>query len=177
MLLKVGNPTVGNVRLRLGPSSYHGEPDWDEPETATRFLPDVFVDTLMQTKMSVNLLPDILKDLAPTVTVDISSAEETMIELGGRAHRTPETVARWTPSPSLSASSISLLTQELCHAWFELCIAADVEFERGAAPAVAFSLQIDVGSGSWESSLVQPVSKDGSDFVVFDLVLVIAGDD
>ena len=45
-----------------------------------------------------------------------------------------------------------------------------------SAAAVPFSLQIEVGNGSWESSLVQPAKQpadeDGVDRVTFDLVLV-----
>ena len=62
-------------------------------------------------------------------------------------------------------------------AWFELVIMEEQPTSDGVYCAIPLAMQIEVGNGSWESSLVQPDSKGESgdatnDIVIFNLLLV-----
>ncbi|MGK3760348.1 MAG: hypothetical protein ACI8RD_012665, partial [Bacillariaceae sp.] len=61
-------------------------------------------------------------------------------------------------------------------AWFELVV-VEPSTNPGVHCAVPFAMDIQVGDGSWESSLIQSQAtseseEESKDFVSFDLVLV-----
>ena len=90
-LLKVSNPTLGTVRLRLVKSNYLGEIDhWDEFSTShelksTATMAGVLVDTLQQTLLDVALISG-LDVVSSTDTMELLSAEDSIIELGASAN-------------------------------------------------------------------------------------------
>ena len=43
----------------------------------------------------------------------------------------------------------------------------------GYATAFPLSLQVQLGNGSWDSSLIQPLADDAEDWVTFDLLVVL----
>lgn len=182
-LLKVANPTLGTVRLRMAKSDYQGEVNhWDEfshdLKTTTK-MPRVLVDTLNQTFMDVQLNADIDLDISNNTDtlVELLSAEDSIIELGARANDTPAEVMQWKPGSAATSSdtaatmmSIRLVAKSASDAWFELVLPVSPENDD-ASNAVPLALQVNLGNGSWESSLIptQPEKKD--DRVTFDLVL------
>jgi len=225
-LLKVTNPTLGSIRLRLAPSSYRGEPYWDDggdavdsnattedadaPAPRNPILTDLLVDTWTQTRVDAKLVERKVsnaEDVKPTDTVELLSAEDSIIEMGSssRARQVPDEVSNWAPATSAtSASTMSLkaVAHSASTAWFEMSIpGSSLENEEGnegekgsgtgqrktKAPAVPFALQIEIGNGSWESSLIQPLqgvvaAQKGEeaasaaaaiDRVTFDLVLIV----
>jgi hypothetical protein len=178
-LLKVSNPTLGTVRLRLAKSNYCGEIDhWDEFSTSPELKPTVtlsgvLVESLQQTFMNVVILANV--EINSTDTVELLSAEDSIIELGASANDTPAEVSQWNsstiPLENLTASAmmIRLVAKSASDAWYELVLPSSGE---NASNAVPLAVEVDLGNGSWESSLIptQPNVKD--DMVIFDLVLV-----
>jgi hypothetical protein len=184
-LLKVSNPTLGSVRLRFSKSAFGGEKEyWNDSAgesstngTATLFA-GLLVDTLEQRFIQAKLKPSLMNDLETTGTVELLSAEDSIIELRGKTLRTPELVMNWDPELVLkrvdtsagSAPFIRLVTQSAADAWFELVV-LEPHADVSLASAVPLALEVDLGHGSWESSLI-PANDVAKDMVVFDLVLV-----
>jgi len=177
-LVNVTNPTLGTIRLRFNSSSYRGEVDQstDAPsDNITTQLPNLLVDTISDKHVNAQLQLDVLK-LGPTEQVELLSAEDSFIEFGGKSKEIPHQVLRWDPSESDAvgtSSSMRLVAKSASTAWFELTV-LDVRTETSdLLPAVPLALQIEVGNGSWQSSLVQPqqTTGDEEDWVTFDLVL------
>jgi hypothetical protein len=198
-LLKVTNPTLGTIRLRFSPSTYQGE-QLTEMETATTaasqqttpFLSDLLVDTFADEHSHVEINCNAFASLEPTQEVELLSAEDSFIEFGGKSKEVPYEVLRWDPTQVEAAAAAAsngnaimrLVAQSASTAWFELVAPAiptpssstnDATNSASAAvsPAVALSLQIEVGNGSWQSSLVQPKQQeeDAKDWVTFDLLI------
>jgi len=236
-LLQVTNPTLGLVRLRLCDSRYRCEPAWLEDDggnstindvtlyPTTQEMPNLLVDTFSQTRMDLKLLTTTAMTPEPatpahTATVELLSAEDSIIELGGKAPEIPPEVAAWKVTSGTETNiagpdegsgggdgtnsckaSMRLVAQSASTAWFEVAVAVVSEEEKidtrqdavrnerkglGSVPAcsIPVALQIEVGKGSWESSLIQPkhistttttttcTKMDGErDWVTFDLVL------
>lgn len=166
LLLKVTNPTLGSVRLRFAPSSYPGEPDFDNDSQTTTHLADLLVDTLSQKRVSANVT-HLLNDFEPTNTVELLSAEDSIIEMGGRAHEIPDEVRSWQPSSSV----FSVVAQKASSAWLGVNLPVqDVE----SPVAVPFAMQIEVGNGSWDSALIQSqATEEQADRATFDLVVIL----
>jgi hypothetical protein len=177
-LIKVANPTLGTVRLRITESKYSGEVDyWNELDNNARTTPsftNLLVDTLTHTVVQAELKPGVARTIGTTETVELLSAEDSIIEMGGKARATPEQVLNWNPATvvenvdngttAAAPGSLRLVAQSASDAWFELVL-------REEDPPSS-TLEVHLGNGSWESSLI-PV-KEGleNDKVQFDLVLV-----
>lgn len=173
LLLKVTNPTLSSVRLRFAASSYVGEIDWDNANAKTLILPDLLVDSLTQKKVTAEVRPDILNDFQSTSFVELLPAEDSVIELGGKMIAIPKEVLAWEPAhvDDTAKDRMRLIAQSASIAWFELYIPS---YEGRTVTAVPLALEIEVGNGSWESSLIQPrvISDSKADKVTLDLVLV-----
>jgi hypothetical protein len=186
-LLKVSNPTLGSVNLRLAGSSYEGESVWDEPSATNAYLEDIVVDPLTQTSINAVLHSQLSSELPPTDTCQLESAEDTFMELGKSSSDAPEAVIKWNTdnalkkTPGESTSILRLVGQQKSMAWFEVVLAEpkeipkaentfDSKFKHNAIP---LSLQVQVGEGSWDSSLIQSrfTEDGGKDFVSFEFVL------
>lgn len=180
-LFKVSNPTLGVIRLRLSSSSYKGEPVWGHITRSTPVFENLLLDPLTQECVNVKLLPGVVKGLEQTKTCSLEPSEDTFLELGKSAAVEPEEVSNWDASDVLFESKVSedktstlrLVAQQKSCAWFELVL-LETKMDDGFKCGVPIALQIEVGDGSWESSLIQPVSKliSRRDFVTFHLVVV-----
>lgn len=183
LLIKVSNPTLGDIRLRLQSSDYKGEPEWDSKSDRTPALEDLLVDPLTQTKINIKLATEIVQQLQATQVCELEAAEDSFLELGKSADNDePDEVTQWDYAAVLSSSTVSsesspstlrLLAQKSAVGWFELVL-LETTVENGLHSAVPLALQIEVGDGSWESSLVQPEPVEGEgvkDMATFDLVL------
>jgi hypothetical protein len=175
LLLKISNPTIGDVRLRFTASSYQGEPDFDNAEhkTSTR-LANIIVDPLTQEHVSADLHTEQLKDLQPTPTIVLHSDEESIMDFGNRARQLPDFVRNWNPKP-VSDTSLIFIGQSSSTAWLELSLKETGNTESNSNMALPLALQIEVGDGSWETSLipVDPLGDDTTNTVSFDLVIVM----
>ena len=191
-LVKVTNPTLGTIRMRLKPSSYKGEPMmWRQSsagDTSSVFN-DLIVDSLNKLTIQAKLLTDSTSDIEATAIFQLEAAEDSFLELGKTSGSDePAEVSNWNAQGTLSSSTVApgsnvkstlkLVAQNSANGWFEVVV---LETASDEAPHVAIplSLEIQVGNGSWESSLVQPRSTEESsgeqgDAVTFDFVIAFA---
>jgi hypothetical protein len=187
VLLNVSNPTLGKMRLRLKSSNYQGEVNYwrDEDEqdfelTVTTRLTGLLLDTLRQTHVDVDLKPDLTNALGATETVELLSAEDSIIELGSKAGNLPEAVRKWNPNDFLSSATVTssklqLVAKSASDAWFELFCISSVFDDTSSFGTFAFpiALQVDLGHGSWDSSLIPPNEEGSKDSVTIDFVLIL----
>jgi hypothetical protein len=160
-----------------------GEPVWDDPSNTTPNLGNVLVDPFTQQHVDAILVPGLAHDLQSTEICQLEAAEDSFLELGKSSNEEPDEVATWDAgdvlvdskvSPEASSSSLRLVGQKNSCAWFELVL-LEKSMEKGVNCAIPVALQIEVGDGSWESSLIQPQPVNGDeakDMVTFDLVII-----
>lgn len=184
-LLKVSNPTLGTVRLKLAVSSYQGETEWDDPATTSSMLEQVMVDPLTQQIVDAQLDTSVSGVHQETEPCELEAAEDSFLQLGKTSDNDtlPEPVAKWEAGDILFDSkvskdalplSIKLVGQKKSVAWFELVLVEPALTRDDVFCAVPLSLQIQVGDGSWDSSLVQTQQLeegDPDDFISFDVVI------
>jgi hypothetical protein len=184
LLLKVSNPTLGSVRLRFAASSYRGEvncwsdcddDDDDDAAGTINLLQGLLVDTLSQEHLDVELNTSLLSSMESTDKVELLSSEDSILELGVKAGEVPHEVASWSPreeGETAASSAMQVVATRASTAWFQLAV-PNVASVDGTL-AVPIALQVDIGNGSWESSLIQPQEGVEDDHVTFDLVIVLA---
>ncbi|VEU43001.1 unnamed protein product [Pseudo-nitzschia multistriata] len=177
-LIKVSNPTLGTVRLRLAPSPYAGERHWDNNEVTTKRLENIIVDPFKRISLDAVLDVEVANKIEATDMCELEPVEDSFLELGNKtSDNVPEAVSSWEAGNVLSDSKVSKensatlrkLGQKKSVAWFELVV-MESQRDSTAHTAVPVSMHLQVGDGSWESSLVQ--SRGDDDFVSFDLVIV-----
>ncbi|KAL3921542.1 MAG: hypothetical protein SGILL_002695, partial [Bacillariaceae sp.] len=182
-LLKVSNPTLGFVRLRMSGSMYTGENEWNDKTTTSPLLENLLVDPL--TQVSVDALVDAsLKDAFPVTEIcELEAAEDSFLELGKTGDDIPDAVAKWEAGDVLFDSKVSkdtpcsmrLVGKKKSQAWFELVLMEPETVKDKVHCAIPVAMQIEVGDGSWDSSLIQTkhiVEDDPKDFVSFDLLVL-----
>ena len=148
MLVKVTNPTLGVVKLRLGMSSM---------TQLTIGWSSVVVDSLSGKTMDIHVLTTPIIQESPTSVATLEAVEDLFLDMNQL--KVPDAVATFGRT-----GKTRLVATQADTAWFEVA---------GGQNAILLSLQIQVGDGSWESSLIkkQP-SGDEMDFCNFDVVLV-----
>ena len=183
-LLKLTNPTLGKIRLRLAPSKYRGEPLWDDITKTTPILESLLLNPMTQQYADAELSPGVVASLEETKSCELEAAEDTFLELGRSSNEDPPEVSSWDAGDVLLKSKVSLesnqptlrlIGNKSSCAWYELVV-LEPDVAKGRNSAVPLSLIIEVGDGSWESSLIQPETLDAESLqcftVTFDLVLV-----
>jgi hypothetical protein len=184
-LLKVSNPTLGIVRVRVAGSNYAGEPTWDNETTTSSFLQKILVDPLSQLCVDAQLDSGVSSSILETDTCELEAAEDSFLEIGKTSDDVPDAVSKWEGVDIILNSNVSkdspcsarLVGQKKSVAWFEVVV---MEPQLSNPPhsvhsAIPIELQIQVGDGSWESSFIQPqleLEGDSKDFVSFDLVVL-----
>jgi len=178
-LIKVSNPTLGVVRLRLAPSSYTGECIWDNKDLTTKYLENIVVDPLKRFSLDAFLATEITKGIRATSLCELEPVEDSFLELGNKTSNVPEAVSYWEAGDAIFDARVSKanpatlreLGQKKSVAWFELVV-MEPQTDSGAYSAVPITMQLQVGDGSWESSLVRSRDDGNGDFVSFDLVII-----
>jgi hypothetical protein len=184
-LVKVSNPTLGVIRLRLTASAYSGERIWDSTTITTPSLENILVDPLTKVSLDAQLDTNIAKEIVTTDVCELEPAEDSFLVLGNTtSDDVPEAVSNWDAGDILVDSKVSAefpatlrkVGQKTSVAWFELVV-VEPSTNPGVHCAVPFAMDIQVGDGSWESSLIQSQAtseseEESKDFVSFDLVLV-----
>jgi dynactin 4 len=174
-LLQVTNPTLGAIRCRFVSSSYSGEWDFwnDENDNAqsTSYLRHVLVDPFHETVLDpIQVLTSVASSSS---TVELLPAEDTLLESsssGATLHPPmPDAVREWDPAPADPLSSLRWIGLQGETAWLEVTTTGGPE-TTGTSYGLPMALEIELGNGSWESSLI-PVEQDG-DSVLFNFVLV-----
>lgn len=144
-------------------------------------LENICVEPLNHKIMSASLAPEIGKSIQASTVCELEAGEDSFLDLGRSIYEEPELVYKWRADEVLAESNVSeenpssirVIDSRKSSAWLEF-IVMETPVQAGYSSAVALSLQIEVGGGSWESSLIQPEKQDGDqkDMVNFDLVLV-----
>jgi hypothetical protein len=183
--LKVSNPTLGIVRVQIAGSNYAGERNWDDKTTTSSFLQNILVDPLSQVSVDAQLDVEVSSNIQVTDTCELEAAEDSFLELGKSSDSFPEDVTKWEGGNIILNSTVSkdnpssarLVGQKKSVAWFEVVVMEPElsDPQKYVHSAIPVALQIQVGDGSWESSLIQPLQGlegDSKDFVSFDLVVL-----
>ena len=159
VLLKVSNPTMGMVRMRLGPSDYRDK-------AGNVQMKHVLMDSLVMLYANLVVCREAVATLKPTEMVELDSVEDSFLEMG--RVKLPDAVANWTPSEGVP--SIQLVAAHKDAAWFELTV-GECRSAKDQFVATPIALQIQVGDGSWESSLIKTKQTEGPDLVTFDVLV------
>lgn len=183
-LLKVSNPTLGTIRLRFASSDYSGEPVWDDSSSTTSLLQNILLNPFTDSRVDAKLLPELVAGMEPTDFCQLDASEDSFLDLGKTSNEIPPAVIDWKPSTALSESEVKtdgppsalrFVGSANSNAWFELVV-LEKAVPEGHNHAVPLAMQIEVGSGSWDSSLILPNIKDegddSKDAVTFSLVIV-----
>jgi hypothetical protein len=181
-LIQMANPNMCTVRVRLASSKhYTGEQGNDN-----HVIKHVLMDSLEEENYK-NVVLDwnaTCKNMAASEDfVELESVQDSFLEMG-RVTRLPDAVATWNGSDEsvITAEETSSCRLVACHkdvAWFELHVNSSSSAIPNIADsndddyvAVPIALQIQVGDGSWESSLIkQKETDDGPDFVTFHVLV------
>jgi hypothetical protein len=144
----------------------------------------VLMDSLEENYGNVVLDWNATCNMAASDFVELESVQDSFLEMG-RVTLLPDAVATWngsSESPTAAEeTSCRLVACQKDVAWFELHVnsSAIVTNNTGDSSnnnddfvAVPIALQIQVGDGSWESSLIPPKkTDDGPDFVTFHVLV------
>ena len=134
--------------------------------TSTKQLNNMLVHSLYRTRLDVTVNTGVTLQTPPSDTIELDSVDDTFLDLG--RSEIPEQVTSWDGNSSnADKDAFRVVATKGDSAWVEYVLAKKLE---GTVPGIPVSLQIQVGGGSWESSLVKAKAND--DFVVFDIVLL-----
>jgi hypothetical protein len=138
-------------------------------------MKQVLMDSLNVLYADLVLDPQATSKLTPTDFVELESVEDTFLDLGKTLRaKLPDAITSWTPTQT--DSSIQLVAVYKDTAWFELVVVNKKCQGEQVWAAAPIALQIQVGEGSWESSLIKSVPSESPDLVTFD-VLIAWGDE
>ena len=164
-LLKIKNPTLSIVRLRLsGPSLSSGGIDQKELDN---ILVDPFSETFIR---GVNCNSAATASLDPTDFFVLEPADDPFLDVGKGKEDDPADVKHWDATSILgglgnvSKSQLRVVATQGDTAWVELILCNTVDEVSSDASsekylAIPLSLQIEIGNGSWDASLVK--RRDG----------------
>ena len=120
-------------------------------------------------------------EVAPTEMCQLEPAEDSFLELGKSSMEQPDAVTKWDAGDALAdskvaengnKSSLRLVGASHSSAWFELVV-LEHDVKPGFHAAATLALEIEVGNGSWDSSLIQAATAESgaTDLVTFDVVV------
>lgn len=177
-LLKLKNPTLNMIRLRLvGPS----DSELIEQTELQNVLVNPFTETFVRGR---HCSPDATANIAPTEFVVLHPADDPFLDIRKDKVGDPLEVKDWDPMSALSSgnwdtSQFRIVATEGDTAWVELLLCNSTRVTEALSEtdylAVPFSLQIEVGNGSWEASLIkrQDLPAEESDLVTLNLVALM----
>jgi len=173
LLLRVANPTLGEIRLRLAASAYTGEQSWDAPNETNPVFKGLLVDSLTNAKIEAAMSTDAMKTLKSTEISQLERAEDSFLEFGKARNDDPEDVMDWKAEDALAGSDVSpasektssirLIALKSACAWYELVVVEPTVEGDATHAAIPLSLQIEVGNQSWDSSLIRSSALPGDD--------------
>lgn len=193
-LLKVKNPTLNMIRLRLtGPSRCETMNEKGESTTHSYVqyqneLQHVLVNPFTETYVQ-GCATDATVAIIPTDFFVLNPAEDPLLDTGKVQTGDPLEVKDWDGITELSTgnwgeSQFRTVAIGGDTAWVELllCNAIPMMIESSRAAnninhlAVPFALQIEVGNGSWEASLIkrQDLPEQEHDLVTLNLVALFS---
>jgi hypothetical protein len=186
-LIQMANPNMCTVRARLAAAAAASQKKYTGEEYGNdkHVIKHVLMDSLEENYENVVLDWNATCNMAASDFVELESVQDSFLEMG-RVTLLPDAVATWNGSSVLvttaaEETSCRLVACQKDVAWFELHVksSAIVTNHTGDSSnnnddfvAVPIALQIQVGDGSWESSLIpQKKTNDGPDFVTFHVLV------
>jgi hypothetical protein len=180
-------------------SQYKGEPSWNDHRIKNPALEDLLVETLTNKHVDVFILdtssPGDTESFLISDVVVLHSAEDSIADIG-KVLETPDEVVNWDSEKAMAAVStddsmssleenhvafhgIKVLAEKSGSVWFELICCTKLSPDMKPVSSELFSafplsLQIEVGNGSRESSLIKADSTEEgevADKVLCDLVV------
>lgn len=206
VLLSVKNPTLNMIRLRLatttttGPSSTSSAPPVIIEQ---RELENILVNPFTERFVQGHLCPmDTLSSITPTDYFVLEPADDPFLDIGNKSSTEeggdPLVVKNWDAITTLSSfvgdgssissskSKLQLVATKGDTAWVELILCFDVASSPPPTISdtntnsyyltVPLALQIEVGNGSWEASLIKrrdDIPDEEMDLVTFNLVALL----
>ena len=177
MLLKVRNPTLSNIRLRF----LHPDIPGDISERELQKVPlDPFSQRFVNARMC-----EPKDSLTSTEWMNLENAEDLFLDMGKEQEEDPIEVLHWEPSTVFDSSdddtvsTLRILTTRKDTAWVEMIYS--VGFDLDSVPddnylAFSIGLQIEVGNGSWDASLIKKrdLPEDENDIVTLNIVALLS---
>mmetsp|Transcript_2601 Transcript_2601/g.5584 ORF Transcript_2601/g.5584 Transcript_2601/m.5584 type:complete len:554 (-) Transcript_2601:559-2220(-) len=183
-LLKVKNPTLNMIRLRLSGWSIPEEEKEEAPLIDPRELQNVLVDPFTETFVHGRLCaPTTAASLSPTDFFVLDPADDPFLDIGKAQEDDPSEVRDWDAMSTIGAlgdgntSQLRVVATHGDTAWVELvlCNAVSAEEISSSYLAVPLTMQIEVGNGSWEASLIKrrDLPEGEKDLVALNLVTLL----
>ena len=169
VLLSVKNPTLSIVRLRLCANDSQLVLGDDE-------LKEILVDPFNERRVPAQLCPSsVSNELGSTEFIELDPADDPFLDIGKEKRGVPPEISGWegTAIENLGNSGLKLVASQGDTSWVEFAFTSENEVATNIA--VPFSMQIEVGNGSWEASLVKrkELSEQEKDLVELGLVAVL----
>jgi len=178
VLLRVKNPTLNMIRLR-----FSGPMEGDSPVVDSRELENILLDPFTETFVKGRICAlEVTASLGSTEFFVLDPADDPFLDIGKGREENPSEVRDWSATSALSslgegnASQIRVIATQGDTAWVELAL-------RNSSPggddsyylAVPLALQIEVGNGSWEASLIKrrDIPAEEKDLVTMNLVTLL----
>ena len=168
VLLSVKNPTLSMVRLRFCGNDSQIILGNDE-------LRGILVDPFNEQRVQAQLCPSSVTNLGSTGFIELAPADDPFLDIGKAKKGDPPEVSGWegTTTEDFENSGLKLVASQGDTSWVEFAVAFEDEVATNLA--VPFSMQIEVGNGSWEASLVKrkELPEQETDLVELSLIAVL----
>jgi hypothetical protein len=190
VLLKVRNPTLSMVRLRFSSPSFSKPGDCPTGEQIStipeRELQNIPIDPFRETFANARICsPSSTESLGPTEWLVLEHAEDLFLDMGKGREEDPTEVRDWDASLALDSlgsriSEFHVLGTRKDTAWVELVLSTDSNTEdihpKKFYLAIPMAMQIEVGNGSWDGSLIKKrdLPEENIDFVTLNLVALLS---
>mmetsp|Transcript_11028 Transcript_11028/g.23204 ORF Transcript_11028/g.23204 Transcript_11028/m.23204 type:complete len:572 (-) Transcript_11028:204-1919(-) len=185
-LLKVRNATLGVIRLRLSGLSVSA--DSSSATIDQLELDNIIIDPIRETFVQGRHCSfDVISSLSPTEWLELEHAEDEFLDIGKGREQDPQEVLEWDANKILSStgddsgSFMRVLATRRDTAWVELKLTmAPDDFASGlnhgqSYLAVPIAMEIEVGNGSWEASLIKrrDIPENEVDATTLGLVVLL----
>lgn len=189
ILFKIRNPTLSTIRFRFSSPALD---DNSENIVNSRSalveeheLQNIPIDPFHQTYVSARMCSTKLMDgsLAPTEWLELENAEDLFLDVGNRQQEVPAEVQEWEARAVLNSlddknrSNLHAVAVQRDTAWIQMTLSLESIPESSDKTHVAFPLgmQIEVGNGSWEASLIKKrdLPRDEIDIVTLNILALL----
>lgn len=186
LLLSVTNPTLGMIRLRLNGADLRNFDASTASDDEGYTLRNIRVDSLGRCRANVRMIGSTSTIVLPDM-VELEAVEDALFDIGAGQSKEPKEVETWDANAILKATECDDEGLSVCpfsavavskdRAWIQLVIEED-GFKETSTPEefVAFpaTLQVEIGNGSWESSLIKSVEVKEGESDLFSVRLLLA---
>ena len=186
LLLSVTNPTLGMIRLRLNGADLRSFDASTASDNEGYTLRNIRIDSLGRCRANVRMIGSTSTIVLPDM-VELEAVEDALFDIGAGQSKEPKEVETWDANAILKATECDDEGLSVCpfsavavskdRAWIQLVIEED-GFKETSTPGefVAFpaTLQVEIGNGSWESSLIKSVEVKEGESDLFSVRLLLA---